>query len=187
MEDLIQTEWVVITGSPYSGKTSLLSYLALRGFRVFPEAARVMTDCCISEGWTVEKIRENERKFQLRVLEIKESLEDTLSPTEMIFLDRGILDTHGFFEASDFSLKGIRNRRGKFRYRDIFVLDPLPQYQLDYARAEDTNKAAELNNILFNVYMSYGYHPTRIPVKSIKQRAIMLLQYIEERKTTSRG
>jgi hypothetical protein len=52
-----KTEWIVITGAPCSGKTSVVSSLELRGYRVVHEAARAYIDELLTSGKSLQEIK----------------------------------------------------------------------------------------------------------------------------------
>jgi len=157
--NIIPTKWWVVTAGPSSGKTSVLEYLASRGYQTKPEAARVLIDREMNNGRRIEAIRANERNFQLTVHEMKERMEREMSPEDVILLDRGI-------EGDSFAYNGdnetaIPNRR----YAGIFLLDELP-FQGDYARTENEARAREIHLRIGIGYRVLGYRPIRVPVLS---------------------
>eukprot|EP01134_Creolimax_fragrantissima_P005344 CFRG5344T1 len=52
--------WVVITGAPCSGKSTLLEALRRRGHYTIPEASRIYTNAALKKGLTVQEVRANE-------------------------------------------------------------------------------------------------------------------------------
>lgn len=48
-----ETEWIVLTGAPNSGKSSALERLAFLGYRTVPENARLFIDQEVSKGKTI--------------------------------------------------------------------------------------------------------------------------------------
>lgn len=168
--------WYVITGGPSTGKTTLLEGLKAAGYKTIPEAARSFIDQQIKNGMSVAAIRKNERLFQKNILKLKQTIESGLNPTDTIFFDRGIHDTLAYFMYYDWKIDaGLKEAVATARYKAVFLLDALPQYQTDYARTENIDFTERLNTILFDVYAKQGIKVIRIPVLEPKARIDRLL------------
>jgi predicted ATPase len=89
----VSTNWVVITGAPSSGKTSVIDALALRGYAVQGEVARAVIERHLKEGKTLAEIRRDESALQREMLEEKIALEKSLDPAALVFLDRAMDDS----------------------------------------------------------------------------------------------
>jgi len=164
----------VVTGGSCSGKTTLLSELSKRGYRTFPEAARVLIDKGISEGKTLEEIRRDEIDFQKKVLKMKLELEDKLKEDEVVFLDRGVPDTIAYYKLYNFDFSDLLRICKKKRYEKIFFLEPLI-FEKDYARIEDKETTRKLSDLIKRVYLDLGYEVITVPVMSVEQRAKFVL------------
>ena len=88
-------KFIVITGGPCSGKTTIIDALAGRGHTTVPEAA---TELIEDPG--LEDLRTNPREFQLQVLlrqlENEQRVLETASADSVVFLDRGVGDGFGY-------------------------------------------------------------------------------------------
>lgn len=173
--------WYVVTGGPSVGKSTLLDELAKLGHKTFPEAARVVIDEAIAEGKTVLDIRSDEHKFQMDVLARKVKTELEHSRELLTFFDRGMHDTLAYLRLHGFAIgdqvtKAMRDAS----YRNIFLLDPLDRYDVDYARTETRAEALKLNKLLASAYEEYGMKPTVVPVLSPKERAKFVLDHIRQ-------
>ncbi len=178
MNTLRHNNWHVLTGAPCSGKTTLLKELENRKFLVFPEAARVYIDEQINRGLTLEQIRKDELLFQKKVLELKINLESELPKNEVIFLERGIPDSHAYYHLCGCSYdKKLLQACQKCHYRQVFLLQ-MVEYQQDYARTEDYRQAIEIEKLLFWSYKKFGFNPIVIPAAGIDQRLNIVLKYL---------
>ena len=88
-----QSQWIIITGSTSSGKSTLIEELAKQGHKTVPEMARVVIDEKIAQGESINEIRSDEGLFQKEVFERKLKLEKKLPREERLFFDRGIPDS----------------------------------------------------------------------------------------------
>ncbi len=209
---LEKTNWWVVTGGPSSGKSTLLTYMAFKGHRVIPEAARVLIDLKLSRGQTLAQIRQDESLFQDQVFDMKAGLESQLSPNQEALLERG---SHGDTLAykllgmiwpdkehtppADYSRRsGILDRIEstdflgrpettyilKRQYAGVFILNRLP-FVKDYARTEDDLQAERIDKLLHYSYRLLGYQPIDVPVAPVDQRANFIRRHIQILKTES--
>ena len=170
-----QTNWVVITGGPFSGKSTLLEYLKSRGYQVVPESARILIDEEAAKGKTLQEIRSDEAGFQRRVLQMKVELEEKTSPQQLTFLDRGIPDSIAYCqiygEDTVLALKESQRRR----YKAVFLCEQVP-FEKDDARTEDQKRAHEISKLLYEAYTDLGYEVIKIPLMSVANRAKFILK-----------
>jgi predicted ATPase len=142
--NIIKTNWYVITGGPSTGKTTVINKLQEQGYKTTIEHARHYIDTMRSEGQTVEEIRENKRKFQLGVLNMQIEQEAVINSKDIVFLDRAIPDAMAYYRflELDYDAKLIE-AINNVSYKKIFILDRLPLVK-DYARTEDEEAQKEL-------------------------------------------
>ncbi|NIM46945.1 MAG: AAA family ATPase [Candidatus Aenigmarchaeota archaeon] len=166
-------KWYVITGTPSSGKTTIISRLSEMGFQTCSEAARFLIDEEISKGKTLEEIRINEIEFQRKTLELKIKSEDKLPKDKIVFIDRGIPDSIAYFQFYGQDVQEVLKFCHK-RYKKIFFLEALP-FEKDYARIEDEKTARKLSELLKKTYLDLGYEVISVPNMSIKERINFIL------------
>jgi predicted ATPase len=172
---MIQTNWCVITGGPSSGKTTTINILSTRGYKTTIEHARHYIDTQRQKGRTVEEIRRNQEEFQLGVLAMQIEQEAMLSPTDVVFLDRALPDALAYYRFLDLPVKQeLVNTIEKFRYKKVFILDPLPLVQ-DYARREDEKAQKKIHELLTDVYTSLLYSVIHVPIMPPDRRIDYIL------------
>jgi predicted ATPase len=163
----VKNSWYVLTGGPGSGKTTILLELEKMGHNVVNEAARVVIDEEMAKGLSIEQIRADEKSFQKKVLDKKLDTEKKLDKDKLTFFDRGMHDTVAYLELINNEVsEELRKLIHKSKYKKVFLLEPLP-YQKDYARIEDREQVARLNELLYN-----AYHKARIPVIKVPENGI---------------
>ncbi|NDE84077.1 MAG: hypothetical protein EB044_04880, partial [Actinobacteria bacterium] len=135
----IHTKWYVITGGPSSGKTTTVNLLQDLGYKTTIEVARHYIDLQRINGRSTEQVRENQRNFQHKILNIQLRLEKRLDPDQLVFLDRALPDELAYYNY--FKLEPdskLINSLHKFTYKKVFIMELLPLHK-DYARTEDSN------------------------------------------------
>lgn len=171
----IDTEWVVVTGGPSSGKTTTIDHFKSLGFSTSPETARALIDIGIQSGLTTAEIRRDESVFNLSVLNIQIALENILIPDRLLFFDRAIPDQIAYIRLSGGDESWVREAALKRRYHFVFLLDLL-QFKKDYARTEDEKIAKYIDKLITEVYEELGYKVVRVPVLTIEERSTFILK-----------
>lgn len=169
--------WYVITGGISSGKTTIINELSKLGFHTIPEVARVLIDREMVKGKTLGQTREDEVKFQVKVLEMKIEIEDKAPKDKTVFLDRAIPDSIAYYEFLGSDTKELVELCREKRYNKIFFLEQLP-YKKDYARIEDGETAKRISELLFKAYADLGYEIKRVPAMSIEDRVKFILSHL---------
>jgi len=176
----MRANWYVITGGPSSGKSTILEQLEDMGYRIIPEAARILIDEELAKGKQLEEVRGDERAFQQQILQMKLKAENELSKDEVIFFDRGIPDSVAYFSISGLDSKEALDACKKNLYQKIFLMEQLP-FEQDYARTEDIQTIKQLQELLLTVYEQLEYEVISIPVMSAENRVKLILDNIDPR------
>jgi predicted ATPase len=176
---LAPNKWIVITGSPSTGKTTLIEEFERRGHSVLPEAARQIIDEALEKGIDVATLRKAERQFQIDIALRKQTNEAELDAKRLSFLDRGMQDTIAYMAANGFKMNDQLNKlMDSSKYHSVYLLEPLDVYVIDYARTEDEAFGLKLKDLLFDSYSKYGMTPTLVPAMSVEERADFILQQL---------
>ena len=166
---MIATDWVVITGPPSSGKTTLLNLFADAGHPVSHDSTRQLIADVTASGRDAEEFRFAD-DFQPRVLEAMAAAEGQLDPSEVTFLEYALPCNIAFHRTEGRELTpGLAEAAERFRYAEVFVLDPVG-WQSDAERVEGEAYQTEVHGHLFDVYRELGYDPIRIPPVSPTKR-----------------
>lgn len=168
-----QTQWIVVTGPPSSGKTTLIDALQEKGFITSPEVAREMIVECLKHR-THSKIE----TFQREILAITCRREHFLDIEQRIFFDRGIPDSIAYFNYNHLNPKdAVRAARFR-RYQYVFYCEGLPVIQ-DGVRKESDEAAQVLGQLILDAYRLMEYEPIILPVLSVKDRLELILKNID--------
>jgi predicted ATPase len=167
--------WYVVTGGPSSGKTTLVTLLAARGYAVVHEHARQRIDLELRYGETLEDIRRDQLGFQRSVLEMQLEHESNTPPGQLTFFDRGIPDTLAYHRFHRLPESAFFERAvAACAYRKVFLLELLPLVN-DYARKEDVAAQHELQELLIAVYSALPFPMVRVPVMGPEERLDFVL------------
>jgi len=178
MSITLQRKLIAITGGPCCGKTTLLNILAAQSYQTVPEAARMIIEeeqkrgsACVP--WI--DLYGFQESAASRILELEHSFEDSL-----LFCDRGIVDGHGYSTNGKVPTPEIIRDLGTRRYGAVFILDPIPSYQKDESRKEDSLEARKIHRAIWRAYQDFGYSPIRVPVMDQKERARYFVKLVEK-------
>ncbi|OQP63804.1 hypothetical protein A3860_22970 [Niastella vici] len=170
------TNWYVITGGPGAGKTTTVNLLKARGYKTTIEHARHYLDTQLINGKTVEEVRKHQKEFQLGVLDMQIEQERSMSPDDIIFLDRAIPDALAYYRFLNIPEdEELVNVVSNASYKKVFILDCLPIVQ-DYARKEDEAAQKKIHELLIDVYSSLHFPIVHVPVLPPEQRVEFILK-----------
>ena len=172
-----KTNWCVITGAPCSGKTAVIIELERRGYPVVHEAARRYIDEELEKGKSIDRIKADIFSFERHILYQKIETETALSDQDLIFLDRAIPDSIGYY-----ILEGLEPddpiEKGKlFRYKRIFFFERL-EFEKDRVRSEDDRIAARLDHLVKKGYQMLGYPLVYVPLMPVQERSDFVLKHL---------
>ncbi len=171
----------VITGGPGVGKTSLISELESRGFRILKEAAREVSKSKKFIGKSVLTI--NKKEFQEAIFNFqKEQVEKLLKnkiKKEIVFLDRGFGDTLVYDRLVKLKISKNKLRYiDKIRYEKVFILDFLDFYEKDNLRKESKKYQKKIHKEIISMYTKMGYNIVIVPSMSIEKRADFVEKFL---------
>jgi len=170
----IKTNWYVVTGGPSSGKSKTLEHLAFLGYPIITESARVLIDNELSKGKTIQEIRKDEKKFQIKIFDLKVQAEDRTPKNRLTFFERGIPDSLAYYRLHKQEEAPVIKASQSRKYKGIFLLEQLP-FDKDYARTEDGVIAKKLSQLIYEAYIEMGYKVIKVPVMPIDKRIKFIL------------
>ena len=178
---------IVLTGGPYSGKSTLAAKLCESGPNVAlaPEAAiRVIEELNRELGprearaWRADQ----PDRFQLRIAELQLQLEGRAgrSGADLIICDRGLLDGVAYCRHWGVDPpEGLLEALARTSYDRVFLLDTLTQVEprTETGRIDD-HESIRIRDRIREVYTEYGHAPVFVPESPMEDRLRQLLEML---------
>lgn len=173
----VETRWVVITGPPSSGKTTLVNVFAEAGEKTSADSTRQLIANVTASGRDAEEFRFAD-DFQPRVLKAMMAAEDLLDPNDRVFLEYALPCNIAFHRTEGLELTpGLAQAAVRSRYAAVFILDPVG-WENDEQRVEDAAYQAAVHKHMFDVYRELGYEPIAVPPLTPAERLAFVQQHI---------
>ncbi|HTF42717.1 MAG TPA: AAA family ATPase [Terriglobales bacterium] len=176
---------VVISGGPGSGKTTVLCELAKLGFQCAPEVARQIIQEQVRDGGTMLPWQNREAYTQLM---LQRSIDSYLLHTPALrttFSDRGIPDTLGYARLIALRehelMQDILAACHQYRYASVVFLAPPWKeiYETDRERKQDFAESERTFEQITEVYRECGYELLELPRMTPAARARFILHQIK--------
>ncbi len=170
--------FLVVTGGPGAGKTSLIEALAERGYPHVEEAGRKIIREQRQTGGNAthdgDRIAYRELMFDHAI----ESYRRMTSETRLVFFDRGLPDLAGYSRLIGEAVPGhIARAIALHRYNKlVFTAPPWEDiYTADNERRQDFAEAVATHDAIRGAYVQAGYTPIELPKTSIESRVGFVL------------
>lgn len=168
----------VLTGGPCAGKTTTLNGLMGRGFHVVPEIARMIIEHQQATDGHILPWK-NFELFEMEIMNRQLALEGAITPGKTAFVDRGLPDQLAYFRLYDKPMvRAIEDTAKRSRYDGVFLLDILPNYEVDSTRTESLDDARRVHRFIEESYVDLGYDVTRVPAMSVEERIEFILSKV---------
>ncbi|CAM3734611.1 AAA family ATPase [Sphingobacterium prati] len=169
--------FIVLTGGPGVGKTTLLNKLQKEGYRTVPEEARRIIreqSQSNSDGlpW------KNKQYYATLMLiasnaSFRNEITENAQQQQYVFFDRGIPDTLAYIEMENLTVAApLLEEARTYRYhKKIFILPPWQEiYETDHERKQTWEEAEAAFKQMKSVYKRLGYEVTEVPKTTVEQR-----------------
>jgi len=167
---------IVLTGSPGTGKSSIVDKLEELGYNVIQESARYLIE--YYQKYEPEHLPWNDRDYFQKAVENKSI--DNFNRNKSGFFDRSIVDEIGFrtFYKSTIP-KDLTNRCLEYRYNKVFIFRPWEKiFKNDSVRTETFQQTIDLDKCIIDGYKDFGYNPIDVIKGSIEDRVKFILENI---------
>ena len=168
--------FVVVTGGPGVGKTTLLAELARRGHRIGKDVAREI----IAERKR-KKLTPRPAQLEFAKEVLRRDLEQCIAlkvQDGLVFLDRSPIDSVGLrHEASPLPKRDLGVLLDAFEFvSPVFILPPWPEiFANDAERDQSFNDAVQAHVRTAAWYSGLGYKLNEVPPGTVEQRADYVL------------
>lgn len=171
--------FVVVTGGPGSGKTSLITALAAAGLQTMPEAGRAIIQDQVAIGGTALPWDDRAAFAELMLAWDLRSYREAGDRHGPVLFDRGIPDVLGYLELCGLPVpEPVRRAAFLYRYRrQAFIAPPWPAiYAGDAERKQGLEEAQATHAAMRRVYGGLGYDLVDLPQVSVAERVAFVLQ-----------
>lgn len=163
----------VVTGGPSVGKTTIISLLEQRGFRVVPEQATQI----IKEGEFLPWVDRDrfQREVLRRQLEVEAPYVDS---ADIVFLDRALYDGEAYYINDGMVPPSDFNQLDPARYEMAFLVEELSSFDNNGVRWENQEFTRKITPIFEHCYASRNIPVRRIPALSPLARLELVLDSV---------
>jgi len=174
--------FVVVTGGPGSGKSSLIDALERAGFGRSVEAGRGIIQDQVAIGGRALPWHDPVLFAELMLVWEMRSYHLAEQQTGRIFFDRGVADVAGYLRLMNLPVPDYVGKAVEaFRYnRRVFIAPPWQDiFQQDRERKQDFVEAVRTYEALASTYADYGYELVEVPQVSVEERVRFVRERIE--------
>ncbi|RWE90850.1 MAG: ATPase [Mesorhizobium sp.] len=171
----------VVTGGPGSGKTSLIEALALKGIQHMPEAGRAIIQDQVRIKGNALPWADRSAFAELMLGWELRSHREASAMAGPVLMDRSILDVIGYLSLCGLPIPGYAERAARlFRYNRRVFIAPFWDaiFSQDDERKQDKGEAEATYRIMAETYSRLGYDLVHLPLVSIEERAVFVLEHI---------
>lgn len=165
--------FIVITGGPGSGKSTLIDALAASGLRHTPEAGRAIIQDQVAVGGTALPWADRSAFAELMLGWELRSWREARTHSGITLFDRGTPDVVGYLTLSDLPVpQHVRRAAELFRYnRRVFIAPPWQAiFGQDNERKQTWAEAEATYHVMVDVYSALGYELVVLPLATIEER-----------------
>ena len=171
----IQTEIHVIAGGPCSGKTTLLRALREQGHRVELETAERLLEEGIERGQSSAALRADPVAWQRHIFEEDHRLFEGLPTDALVFTDTSFIEDVVFGARAGIRVgPNIDAWLRRKRYKKVFFLEPLEQYEQSQVRMESHAVSMQISDAVRACYREYGYVLVSVPPAPVSERLALI-------------
>ncbi|KTQ89638.1 ATPase [Aureimonas ureilytica] len=169
--------FIVLTGGPGGGKTSLIEALAQEGFRTAPESGRAVIRQELARGGSA--LPWDDRAAYAKAIAARDDAAHAAACRAggITIFDRGLPDVLGYLALCGLPVPDDLARAARrLRYTSPVFLAPFwPEiYAGDAERRQDAAEAAETARAMRRTYEGLGYEVTDLPLAPVPKRVRFL-------------
>ncbi|UIP07311.1 ATP-binding protein [Erythrobacter sp. SDW2] len=160
---------IAIMGAPGAGKSSLVSALACRGWRVVPESARII----LQQPGGMELRANDPLGFAMAMLAAGRDAFNTVEPGETVIFDRGLCDIVAFLRIGGQAVPEkltLACRELRFDAPVLHAPAWKAIYRPDAERIQRWDEALESDRQNLRAWRDFGYRPITLPLTDLGGR-----------------
>lgn len=176
--------FIIITGGPGGGKTTLIDALAERGHSRTLEAGRFIIQAQVEIGGSGLHTGDQALFAELMLMHEIRNYHEALTTPGLVFFDRGVPELAGYLPMVGLPLpQHFQRAAERYRYNKLVFLTPPWReiYANDAERKQDWAEAVRSYEHCRAVYLAQGYETVDLPKASVAARAEFVLARVGER------
>ncbi|MET8551701.1 AAA family ATPase [Micromonospora zamorensis] len=176
----MSSQYIVITGGPGAGKTTLIDSLRRAGHACVDEAGRQIIQDQLSIA--SQALHTGDSRLFAEIMlswEIRSYRQASQHPGP-VFFDRGIPDLVGYYLLLDQPVPAHVTAAARlFRYHQrVFIAPPWPRiYTTDSERHQDFAEAVRTHDAMVAAYTQHGYELNTLPRSDVASRVQFIQQH----------
>jgi predicted ATPase len=173
--------FIIISGGPGGGKTTLINALAMLGHGCTIEAGRFIIKAQAAIGGVGVHFGDQALFAELMLMHEIRSYEEARAAPKLVFFDRGIPELAGYLPMVGRPLPGHFRRAAElFRYnRNVFLTPPWREiFANDGERKQDWAEAVRTYEFCAMAYREHGYDVLDLPKGSVRDRVRFVLDHV---------
>jgi predicted ATPase len=173
--------FIVITGGPGSGKSTLIEALESRGYSRSIEAGRGVIQDQVVIGGNALPWKDRSSFAALMLGWEMRSYRIAQRISGIVFFDRGVPDIIGYLRVMNLPVPAhFRKAAEMFRYkREVFIAPPWDEiFAQDHEHKQDFAEAVRTYDAMVTTYEELGYELIELPRASVEKRAEFVLNAV---------
>jgi predicted ATPase len=173
--------FIIISGGPGGGKTTLIDALAMLGHGRTIEAGRFIIQAQAEIGGMGVHFGDQALFAELMLMHEIRSYEEAMAAPGLVFCDRGVPELVGYLPMVGRPVPHHFKRAAElYRYnRTVFLTPPWREiFANDPERKQDWAEAVRTYEHCEAVYRAQGYEPVILPKASVRDRVRFVLERV---------
>lgn len=171
----------VVTGSPGSGKSTLIDALHTKGFAFMPEAGRAIIRDQVQIGGTAVPWADRAMFSELMLGWELRSWHEASALETPVLMDRGVVDVVGYLTLCGLPVPAhVEAAAQAYRYNRKIFFAPYWEaiFGQDAERKQDRKEAEATGWVMAETYTRFGYQLVELPKASIEERVAFVVDYL---------
>ena len=168
----MKTNWVALSATTSSGKSTMARALAQHGLPIVPDLNRIYLDARLAQGKTIAELRANPQSLFEGMFALREKVERALLPWAAVpmLLDRCLPEFLAYAKVDGLDLSKFALPHDAPRYQAVLLLAPL-DFEADGLRQANPARRLAVQKSLLTTWKKLGYQPIEVSVLAEKERA----------------